>query len=101
MRLDGNFADSQFAADLFVQSSGNYKGHDLSLAKRQAVVAATKFARVSPLIECGLTSFKRVLDRAHEQFVANGFQENLDHANGSRLHGRGRVAASGDENNGH
>ena len=81
MRLDGDLADAELAADLLVQEAGHDQDHHLALAWRQRPVALVQLHQPGLALQDVPAAFERTLDGVDQRLVTP--------RGGEELHGAG------------
>src|ERR1700733_10506 len=101
VRLHGNLADAQFAADLLVWPAGGYQCHHLAFATGERRVAALESLHFHLTAECDAAAFDGSPDSGQQHLVAEWFCQELLRPG---FHGSDRhrdIAVARDENDRH
>jgi len=96
--LHGDHADSQLAADLFVQSAGYDVRHDLSLARTKRRESPSQLLHLRLPIQGGTAALDRAADGGEQNIVAERLGQELDGSRLHRLHRHRDIAVTSDEN---
>ena len=80
MRLNGELADPELAADLLVQLAGNDQIHHLPLAVAECFITVTKGACLGFRAKRDFTARNRLGDRAQKLVAVEWFDQELDGA---------------------
>jgi hypothetical protein len=74
--LDGGLAGSQLPGDLLVEQTGDGTGQNISLARSQQVIPATKLGELQPLRARDAITIDRVANRVEQVLLAASWLKN-------------------------
>ena len=101
MGLHRDLTDAEFAANLFVQQTGDDQGHDLSFARGKGRVTIPELFDLRLLAKSDAAAFEGLPDGAKEHVIVKRLCEKFDSACFHGLHCFWHIAVTCDEDNGY
>ena len=97
MLLDGDFTDTEFSRDLFIQQTCHYELHNFSFPSCQRLKARAYIRQVCSLRPCDTVLFDRLVYAVKKLLVTKGLGEEIDGARLECLNGHWNVSVARDE----